>query len=86
MKDYTNKSPKFSATIRITETTDPGHADNINEAPEQLLQNDLVLLAAFDPELIKNAFKNTFSGFEYEEPVDETAISNADIAKLVNSE
>lgn len=41
MKDYTNIEPKFSESIRITETSDPAHADNINAAPIQLLQNTL---------------------------------------------
>ena len=42
MKDYTNTAPVFSESIRVTETSDPAHADNINAAPEQLLQNTLV--------------------------------------------
>lgn len=42
MKDYTNKTPVFSKSIRVTETSDPAHADNINAAPVQLLQNTLV--------------------------------------------
>lgn len=41
MKDYTNTAPVFSEIIRVTEPTDPGHADNINSAPMQLLQNTL---------------------------------------------
>lgn len=41
MKDYTNMAPVFSEIIRVTEPTDPGHADNINPAPMQLLQNTL---------------------------------------------
>lgn len=41
MKDYTNNNPVFSEKIRITEPTDPAHADNINAAPIQLLQNTL---------------------------------------------
>lgn len=41
MKDYTNKTPVFSESIRVTEVSDPAHADNINEAPKQLLQNTL---------------------------------------------
>lgn len=45
MKDYTSDSPVFSSAIRIVETTDPAHADNINAATKQLLQNDLVLYA-----------------------------------------
>lgn len=43
MKNYTNDSPHFSESISITETTDAAHADNINAAPKQLLQNTLVL-------------------------------------------
>lgn len=42
MKDYTNTAPVFSESIRVTETSYPAHADNINAAPEQLLQNTLV--------------------------------------------
>ncbi len=33
------KNPVFSNQIQITEKTDPGHADNINPAPKQLLEN-----------------------------------------------
>lgn len=42
MKQYTNETPVFSESIYITEISDPAHADNINEAPIQLLQNTLV--------------------------------------------
>ncbi len=42
MKPYTESEPVFSDSIEITETTDPAHADNINAAPKQLLQNTLV--------------------------------------------
>ena len=48
MKDYTSSAPEFSETIRITETTDPAHADIINAAPKQLLENTLVLHAALN--------------------------------------
>lgn len=41
MKEYKNASPVFSDAIQIVETTDPAHADNINMAPTQLLQNTL---------------------------------------------
>lgn len=41
MKDYTNDTPVFSDTISITETSDPAHADNINAAPKQLLDNTI---------------------------------------------
>lgn len=42
MKTYTKSDPVFSESIQITETTDPAHADNINVAPKQLLQNTVV--------------------------------------------
>lgn len=41
MKDYTCENPVFSEKIRIVEVSDPGHADNVNPAPKQLLQNTL---------------------------------------------
>lgn len=41
MKDYTSGEPAFSSVIKIVETTDPAHADNINMAPKQLLQNTI---------------------------------------------
>ena len=41
MKEYTSSTPVFSESIRITDTKDPGHADNVNAAPKQLLQNTL---------------------------------------------
>ncbi len=46
MKDYTSVNPVFSTKIRIVETTDPAHADNVNAAPRQLLQNTLANRAA----------------------------------------
>lgn len=56
MKDYTSAVPVFSLSIKVVETTDPAHADNINAASEQLLQNTLSNRA-----LIKGLF-----GFNYE--------------------
>ena len=41
MKEYTEQHPIFSESIPITETSDPAHADNVNAAPMQLLQNTL---------------------------------------------
>lgn len=41
MKNYTIDNPEFSSNITICETTDTNHADNINAAPIQLLQNTL---------------------------------------------
>lgn len=42
MESYTIDTPEFSTNITISETTDTNHADNINTAPKQLLQNTLV--------------------------------------------
>ena len=41
MKKYSvdPKSAAYSDSIEITETTDTNHADNINQAPKQLLAN-----------------------------------------------
>lgn len=41
MKEYKNASPQFSDTIRIVETTDSNHADNINAGVVQTFQNTL---------------------------------------------
>lgn len=41
MKEYTSTEPVFSDSIQVVETTDPAHADNINAATKQLLQNTL---------------------------------------------
>ena len=41
MKEYKNDSPQFSDTIRIVETTDSNHADNINAGVVQTFQNTL---------------------------------------------
>ena len=48
MKEYANSAPVFSPTLRITETTDTDHADNINAAPIQAFENTLVLKALLD--------------------------------------
>lgn len=40
MKSYSaSDKPSFSSSISIVEPTDPAHADNINAAPKQLLEN-----------------------------------------------
>ena len=41
MKDYTNNTPIFSEALKITETSDPAHADIVNTAPIQIFQNTL---------------------------------------------
>lgn len=43
MKDYTTDNPVFSESIKILETTDPGHADMVNVTTQQLLENTLFL-------------------------------------------
>ncbi len=43
MKDYTTDNPVFSESIKILETTDPGHADRVNVTTQQLLENTLFL-------------------------------------------
>lgn len=49
MKNYTvENDPVFSESIRVTETSDPAHAENINAAPKQLLENTLANKAAIE--------------------------------------
>ena len=51
MESYTSINPKFSSSINIVETTDPVHADLVNAAPKQLLENILVLLGRLNEHL-----------------------------------
>lgn len=48
MIPYTVTDPEFSESILITEPEDREHADNINEAPKQLIENDLALKKQMD--------------------------------------
>ena len=48
MKSYSPDNPAFSNSIQEVETSVPAHADNINAAPEQLLQNDIVMKQTLD--------------------------------------
>lgn len=64
MRDYSNDNPQFSSSIQIVEVTDPAHADNVNAAPEQLVQNDTVLAGALNVDLIDQAFKREFPYLE----------------------
>ena len=42
MRDYTvSGTPAFVETIKITEPTDPAHADNVNFGPKQIFENTL---------------------------------------------
>ena len=87
MKDYTNSEPVFSSSIKIVETSDPAHADNINEAPKQLLMNTLVLMLlmemVYDASLVQEAFHNTFSKIE---AIDETALTSEEIEEAIATE
>lgn len=43
MKNYTNNNPEFADSIQIIETTDTNHAENVNVATRQLMDNTLAL-------------------------------------------
>jgi len=60
MVSYTPDTSTFSDSINITETTDLAHATNINDAPKQLIENDIALKKEID-ELNKPA--TTGSGY-----------------------
>ncbi len=57
MRDYTSGEPVFSPIIKIVETTDPAHADNINMAPKQLLQNTMA-----NRKMLNGLFGFTYEG------------------------
>lgn len=64
MKDYTVEDPKFSESVKIIETTDAGHADNVNVSTEQLLQNTLVNRKGLDDKVDKEGdVSNTTATF-----------------------
>ena len=48
MKEYTSNSQGFSDKIKILETSDPVHADNVNITTKQLLENDVFLKNALN--------------------------------------
>lgn len=48
MKEYTSNSLGFSNKIKIIETSDPVHADNVNVTTKQLLDNDVFLKNAIN--------------------------------------
>ena len=83
MKDYTSSEPNFSLTIQVVETTDPAHADNINAAPKQLIQNDIVLASILDADLVEMAFKEVFPYIGLE--TDSNAMSSEEIAEALNT-
>lgn len=82
MKEYTNSTPIFSESIQIVETTDPAHADNINAAPKQLLNNDLVLASILSPSLVTAAFFKVFTYIDE----DQISMSSEDIQIAIETE
>lgn len=43
MKAYKPSSATYKDSIPIVETTDTNHADNVNQAPKQLIENDMIV-------------------------------------------
>ncbi|MBD5089368.1 MAG: hypothetical protein HDT30_11275 [Clostridiales bacterium] len=48
MKTYKTDSPEFSETLNIVETTDPVHADLVNDINKGLFENTLVVKKQID--------------------------------------
>lgn len=48
MKAYKPSSATYKDNIPIVETTDTNHADNVNQAPKQLIENDIALKEQMD--------------------------------------
>ena len=48
MKAYKPSSATYKDSIPIVETTDTNHADNVNQAPKQLIENDIALKEQMD--------------------------------------
>lgn len=89
MKEYTSSAPVFSGSIQVVETTDPAHADNINAAPKQLLQNTLALYTYIEElskeETIEAVFKLVFTKLPGEE-TDTTAMTAEEIEEALAME
>lgn len=84
MKDYTSSGPVFSPNIKVVEATDPAHADNINAASKQLLQNDLVLSSILNPDLVEAAFEKVFPGIGAGQQSE--AMTERQIEEAINAE
>ena len=84
MNKYTCNSPVFSSSIRVVEVTDLAYAPNVNESVTQLLQNDLVIAAVFDPALVERAFKRVFPYIDPEEDPD--AMTEEEIEEAIDHE
>ena len=86
MIKYTNKNPTFSESILVVEPDDEVSAENNNAAPEQLIQNDLILAAVLNPDLVTKAFENSFPGIKEDSPEDSESMSTDEIANALNTE
>lgn len=60
MREYRSDTPEFKDVIKITDPTDPAHADNINSAPIQVFENTLA-----NKNAIENLKRNIMSESEY---------------------
>lgn len=82
MKKYIVDNPVFSDSIDIVETTDPAHADRINQAPKQIFENTLALKRQVDG----NGVVIDLSGSEYDQytwyPVTGTPIPKGGLHKI----
>ena len=70
MKKYTvdPKTAAYSESIAITETTDTNHADNINQAPKQLMANTAEnhrRIIAIENRKVQAAFDETDGGLNF---------------------
>lgn len=70
MKKYTvdPKTAAYSASIEIAETTDTCHADNINQAPKQLMANTAEnhrRIIAIENRKVQAAFDETDGGLNF---------------------
>lgn len=80
MRKYTKLNPTFKKEIMITETGDPGHADNINAGPIQIFENTI----ANKEEIEKGDSKDRTVTFMSNDSAD--ALSWTDVALMKSGE
>lgn len=80
MRKYTKLKPTFKNEIMITETGDPGHADNINAGPIQIFENTI----ANKEEIEKGDSKDRTVTFMSNDSAD--ALSWTDVALMKSGE
>ena len=81
MKKYTTDSPEFSKTIDIYETTDPAHADLLNQVAKEIFENTLVLNNAIAHDALKGSLQEQID--DISENVEKCFQSVSDGKKLV---